>query len=395
MLLDTEEDATGEAEGDGEPVVTNELVGPEEDVSEDTSLQSLHLSRLSSHGIDGFQTLKLFSLVRNRRCLTMVDSGASHCFISAQLVDALRLPLDSEQTIQVVLGDGTRVSSRGVCKNVPIVISEQVFHLTCYVFPLRSVDLILGVSWLATLGDITANWATLSMTFIREGRQISIHGEPSLTRRECRRGDLRALDGEDGIWMLLAVATVEGGGFPMPSALPNSQRADLTQVLHQFPSVTTPSDGLPPVQRSDHRIILHDGVSPVSVRPYRYNHSQKGEMEKLVSKMLAAGIIQPSYSLYSSPVLLVRKKDESWRFCVDYRALNEITVADKYPIPVIQELLDELYGARVFSKLDLRSGYHQIRISPEDVHKTAFRTHSGHYEFLVMPFGLTNAPATF
>lgn len=231
MLLDTEEDSTGEAEGDGEPVITNELVVPEVDVSEDTALQSLQLSRLSSHGFDGFQTLKLFTLVHNRRCLTMVDSGASHCFISARLADTLQLPLDSAQSIPVVLGDGTRVSSRGVCKNVPVVISEHVFHLTCYVFPLRNVDLILGVSWLATLGDVTANWATLSMTFVRGGRRISICGEPSLTRRECRREDLSTLDGEDRIWMLLAVAAVEGGGFPMPSALSTTQRADLTQVL--------------------------------------------------------------------------------------------------------------------------------------------------------------------
>ncbi|XP_066365248.1 uncharacterized protein [Miscanthus floridulus] len=152
---------------------------------------------------------------------------------------------------------------------------------------------------------------------------------------------------------------------------------------------------LPPQRPFDHHIKLLLGDPPVNIRPYRYSPAQKDEIEKQLSEMLKNGIIKHSQSPYASPVLLVKKKNGSWRFCVDYRHLNAQTVKNKHPMPIVDELIDELAGAKWFSKLDFRAGYHQICIHPEDTHKTAFKTHSGLYEFLVMAFGLTNAPATF
>lgn len=170
---------------------------------------------------------------------------------------------------------------------------------------------------------------------------------------------------------------------------------DIHNILQRFSLVFCKSRGLPPTRRHDHVIPLLPASSLINVRPYRYPHFQKQEIEWQVQDMLTDGTIKPSNNPFSSPVLLVRKKDDTWRFCVDYRSLNAITVRNCFPIPSIDELFDELYGALYFSKLDLLAGYHQTRVKASDTHKITFRTHDGHYEFLVMPFGLSNAPSTF
>jgi hypothetical protein len=152
---------------------------------------------------------------------------------------------------------------------------------------------------------------------------------------------------------------------------------------------------LPPRREVDHRIELEPGAVPPSRPTYRMSPAELDELKKQLNELTEHGFIQPSKSPFGAPVLFVKKKDGSIRMCIDYRALNKITIKNKYPLPRVDELLDRLHGAKWFSKLDLRSGYHQVRIHPDDVAKTAFRTRYGHFEFLVLPFGLTNAPATF
>jgi hypothetical protein len=172
------------------------------------------------------------------------------------------------------------------------------------------------------------------------------------------------------------------------------EASDLMLVLlEEFKDVFVVPSGLLPSRRHNHHIhLLHD-TPPIAVRPYRYPQLVKDELERQFHHMLQQSLIRTSSSTFSL-VLLVKKHDGSWCFCVDYRTLNSKTVRDKFPIPVVDELLDELRGTR-FTKLDLRSDYHQVRMHDDDIEKTAFCTHHGHFEFVVMPFGLTNAPATF
>jgi hypothetical protein len=171
---------------------------------------------------------------------------------------------------------------------------------------------------------------------------------------------------------------------------------EIKRILDKHQKVFGPiPPGVPPDRGFEHIIELEAGAKPVITTPYRHPKKYKDEIENAIKELLDTGHIRPSSSPFASLVVLVKKKDETMRMCIDFRALNKKMIKNRYPIPRIDELLDELRGAIYFTKIDLRSGYHQIKMREEDISKTAFRCHYGHYKFLVMPFGLTNAPATF
>ncbi|XP_061337226.1 uncharacterized protein LOC133284249 [Gastrolobium bilobum] len=325
--------------------------------------------------------------LHNRMVSILVDSGSSHNFLQKQLVEDMGLSTLKVPRMRVFLGNGEFMVCDRKCLAVPLEIQGYAFTVDLWVIELTGFDIILGISWLSQLGRVIHDYVELSMEFMSSGGRVILQGESvggvvSSVNQQCLR-----LAGEADLV----------GPTILPELLDLKQQIPIAvwDILRQFQSVFQLPQGLPLPRSCDHAIHLLEGARPVNVRPYRYAHHQKGEIEKQVSELLASGFIKESRSPFSSPVLLVKKHDNSWRMCIDYRALNNITIKDRFPIPTIDELLDELRGANIFTKLDLRSGYHQILLIPDDTPKTAFRTHEGHYEFLVMPFGLTNAPSTF
>lgn len=381
MLIDSLEDE--EAEEDDEAVDDE----PEDQETEEEEVPP----QISLHAYSGSvapKTLRVDGLIKKRVVHILIDTGSTHNFLDERLVKQIGLVAEPTSGFDVALGDGAMLKAESICKGITLTIQGNQFKLDVYPLALRGADLVLGTQWLQSLGPVTFDFAEMWVTFRRSGRRVRLDGN-----RPNQGAALQPLvgfpdAGTHSYLLQLAPTATE-------STIRTGMPTDLEVLLQEFADLFEEPHGLPPEREHDHRIEIVPGAGPANVRPYRYPHVQKEEISKMVREMLESGIIQPSRSAYSSPVLLVRKKDGTWRFCVDYRALNAITVKDRYPIPVIEELLDELAGAAHFSKLDLRAGYHQIRVRSEDVHKTAFRTHDGHYEFRVMPFGLTNAPSTF
>nr|GEZ85688.1 putative reverse transcriptase domain-containing protein [Tanacetum cinerariifolium] len=185
-------------------------------------------------------------------------------------------------------------------------------------------------------------------------------------------------------------------GKPIVMLVHVEKRLEDVPVIRDFPEVFPDElHGLPPPRKVEFRIDLIPGAAPMARAPYRLAPSEMKESSEQLRELSKKCFIRPSSSPWGAPVLFVKKKDGSFRMCIDYKELNKLTIKNRYPLPRIDDLFDQLQGSSVYSKIDLLSGYHQLRIREEDIPITAFRTRYGHYEFQVMPFGLTNAPAVF
>lgn len=323
--------------------------------------------------------------------LFLVDCGASTNFVSRAFVRRHQLPVAHQDVAPTVrLADGSRKPSSGRVVHPAVEIGEYAddrFDFT--VLDLCGFDVVLGKSWLNEMSPLP-DWAGNVLRFEHRGFLVRLSSDepklpPGLVSAASFMSSLQA--GEECYLTMIKPEDVMAKG---------SMEAELQPLLDEFADVLggLPS-GLPPLRSVNHAIPLEPGAAVPPGRIYPVNAQQEAELKAQLTDLIERGFIRPSSSPFGAPVLFVKKKDGTSRMCQDFRGLNKISVKNSYPLPRIDQLLDRLCGATVFSKLDLQMGYNQVRIEPEDIAKTAFRTRYGLYEYLVMPFGLCNAPATF
>ncbi|GJW20671.1 putative reverse transcriptase domain-containing protein [Tanacetum coccineum] len=260
-----------------------------------------------------------------------------------------------------------------------------------------SFDVIIGMDWLAKYHAVSFVMRNLYRVSL-ETKTFNFPGDGSNTGYESRLTSISAPRHTKTQKYLLEGCPIFLAQVTMKKAEDKSKEKQLEEVpiVQDFPEVF-PEDlpGIPPTRQVEFQIDLIPGAAPVARAPYRLAPSEMKELSDQLKELSDKGFIRPSSSPWGAPVLFVKKKDGSFRMCIDYRELNKLTVKNRYPLPRIDDLFDQLQGSSIYSKIDLRSGYHQLRVREEDIPKTAFRTRYGHYEFQVMPFGLTNAPAVF
>ncbi|KAL0533479.1 hypothetical protein IC582_030319 [Cucumis melo] len=277
--------------------------------------------------------------------------------------------------------------SKEKVKACQIEIAGHLIEVTLLVLHMLDFDIIMGMDWLAT------NHASIDCSH----KEVAFH-PPLMTSFKFKGGGPRSLP--KVISAMRANKLLSRGSLSILASVVDTREVDVSlssePVVRDYPDVFPEElPGLPSQREIEFAIELEPGTIPISRAPYRMDLAELEELKVQLQELLDKGFSRPSVSPWAAPVLFVKKKDGSMRLYIDYKKLNKVTVKNKYPLPRIDDLFDQLQGATVFSEIDLQLGYHQLRIKDNDVSKTAFRSGYGHYEFIVMSFGLTNAPAVF
>ncbi|XP_021997556.1 uncharacterized protein LOC110894637 [Helianthus annuus] len=314
----------------------------------------LILSTAAYFGLHSPKTLRVTGRINGHNVNVLVDSGSTHNILHPRLAAFLQLTTNEVLPFSVMVGNGEHLQCKGYIPNVSLTLNKQVFQVPLYVLPIEGADVVLGMEWLGSLAPVTADFSIPTITFVKDDHPFILTGEslntivsPSSLNTLLKHASIAS--------MHTLVFHHQPTAPPTPPPLYHP-KPTIHSLLQQFAILFHTPHDLPPPRKHDQYIPTLPDAKPVNVKPYRYPHYQKQVMTDLIKEMLRDGIIQPSHSPYSSPVP---------------------------------------HGATVFSKIDLRTGYHQIRVASCDIGKTVFHTIDGHYEFLVMPFGLTNAPSTF
>lgn len=318
----------------------------------------------------------------------LFDSGANRSFVSTLLAPKLGIVTRTlDKPIEVDIADGKISMIREGFFDCSLEIEGHPFSIDLLTTTVASFDIVVGMDWMSKNDAvILCSKKIVRITTPGDG-VVSVYGEK-------QKGKLKI------IFLMKALKCIRQSKEHFMAYVIDSRKANRSvsdvEVVFEFLDVF-PDDlpGLPPDKKVEFHIDLIPGATPVAKAPYRLAPTKMKELMSQLQELLDKSFIHPSSSTWGAPILFVKKKDGSMRMCIVYRELNKRTVKNKYPLPRIDDLFDQLQGASYFSMIDLRPGYHKLKVREEDVARTAFPTRYGHYEFLVMPFGLTNAPAAF
>ncbi|GKB00110.1 putative reverse transcriptase domain-containing protein [Tanacetum coccineum] len=306
--------------------------------------------------------------LNNHFATTLFDSSIDYSFVSTTFIPLLGLePSDLGFKYEIEIASGQLVEIDKVIKGCKLEIEGHVFDIDLIPFGHESFDVVIGIDWFSNYKDEIICHEKVVRIPLPDGKALRVLGKRPKEKARFLMG-----------------------------AKTGDKKQEVIVVVRDFPEVLLDDlTGLPPIREIKFRIMLTPRATPVAKSPYRFAHSELEELSGQLMELQDKGFIQTSSSPWGAPVLFVKKNDGSLRMCIDYRELNKLTVKNRYPLPRIDDLFDQLQGSQFFSKIDLRFGYHQLRVHEDDIPKTAFRTRYGYFEFTIMPFGLTNAPAVF